>query len=99
MKLSMRRYPQPARAKGLIQRFLGHVLPEVTRPLRVLWNEMIGFLFVVIAVPFAWQAIKSFRKVEPGDNLSSAMVSAFFAIVMTFFGIYSFLRARKISRS
>jgi hypothetical protein len=96
----MRRYPQPARAKGLIQRFLGHVLPEVTRPLRVLWNEMIGFLFLVIAVPFAWQAIKSFRKVEPGsDNLSSALLSAFFAAVMMFFGIYSFLRARKISRS
>ncbi len=96
----MRRYPTPARTKGLIQRFLGHVLPEVTRPLRVLWNEMIGFLFLVIATPFAWQAIKSFRKVDPGyDNLSSALVSAFFAVVMALFGIYSFLRARKISRS
>jgi hypothetical protein len=95
----MRRYPQPARAKGLIQRFLGHVLPEVTRPLRVLWNEMIGFLFLVIAVPFAWQAIKSFRKADAGDNFSSALLSAFFAVVMMCFGIYSFLRARKISRS
>jgi hypothetical protein len=84
----------------LIRSFLGHVLPQVTRPLRILWNEMIGFLFLVIAVPAVWSAIKNFRKVtQDGDNLAGACLASIFAAVMVFFGIHSFMRARKISRS
>ena len=84
----------------LIQRFLGHVLPNVIRPLRVLWNEMIGFLFLVLAVPAIWSAITYFRRIDQdGDNLFRAFVASIFAAAMLFFGIPSFLRARKISRS
>ena len=30
---------------GIVNKFIGHVMPGVIRPLRVLWNEVIGFLF------------------------------------------------------
>lgn len=85
---------------GMIRSFLGHVLPKVIQPLRVLWNEMIGFLFLLLAAPAAWSAIKSFRNVDQdSDNLFRAFLAVIFAGVMTFFGISSFLRARRISRS
>jgi hypothetical protein len=84
----------------MIKRFLGHVLPKVILPLRVLWNEMIGFLFLVIAVPAVWSAITNFRKVDQdADNLFRAFLALIFAAVMMFFGIHSFVRARRISRS
>jgi hypothetical protein len=68
--------------------------------LRVLWNEMIGFLFLVIAVPAVWSAITNFRKVDQdADNLFRAFLALIFAAVMMFFGIHSFVRARRISRS
>lgn len=31
-------------------KFLSHVLPAILRPLRVLWNQVIGFVFLVFAV-------------------------------------------------
>jgi hypothetical protein len=85
---------------GLIKRFLAHVIPGVARPLRILWNEMIGFLFLVLAAPAIWSAITNFRRVDQdGDNFFRAVLAVIFALVMMFFGISSFLRARRISRS
>jgi len=84
----------------LIKSFLGHVLPKVILPMRVLWNEMIGFLFLVLAVPALWSAITNFRRIDQdADNLFRALVAMIFAAVMTFFGIHSFVRAKRISRS
>lgn len=83
----------------LIHSFLGHVLPKVILPLRILWNEMIGFLFLVLAVPAVWSAITNFRRVDQdGDNLFRGLLAVIFAGVMVLFGIHSFVRARKISR-
>jgi hypothetical protein len=84
----------------MIRSLFAHVVPQVMRPLRILWNEMIGFLFLVIAAPAIMSAVRNFRKVDQdGNNLAGAFVAAIFAAVMVFFGITSFLRARKISRS
>jgi threonine/homoserine/homoserine lactone efflux protein len=84
---------------GMIRSFFAHVLPQVMRPLRILWNEMIGLLFLVISVPFIWSAVKSFRKIDQGgDNLWGALLSVAFGAVMLFCGIHSFMRARRISR-
>lgn len=84
----------------MVKRFLAHVLPQVTRPIQILWNEMIGFLFLVLAVPAIWTAITSFRHVDQdGDNFFRAVIAVIFAVVMMYFGISSFLRARRISRS
>jgi hypothetical protein len=85
---------------AMIRSFLAHVLPRVMRPLRILWNEMIGFLFLVIAAPAILSAVRNFRKVDQdGNNLFGALLAVVFAAVMVYFGVSSFLRARKISRS
>ena len=84
----------------LISKFLSHVLPGVVRPLHALWNEVIGFLFIVFAVVAGFYLIRALRGFE-GDieGLFRIVLPALFGLVMGYFGVSSFLRARKISRS
>jgi hypothetical protein len=90
----MRRVPKidPKSKVGL---FLSHVVPGVVRPIHVLWNEIIGFIFFVIATPIVFGAIRAFRE---GDS-QRMFIAGGFALMLLYFGVTSFLRARKISRS
>jgi succinate dehydrogenase hydrophobic anchor subunit len=82
------------------RQFLQHVLPAVIRPLRVLWNQVIGFLFLVLA---AWAIPRGVRSVREFDgNIESffrLLLTSVFIVTMAGFGIYSFWRARKAARS
>jgi hypothetical protein len=85
---------------GMINRFLGHVLPGIIRPMHALWNEVIGFIFIVLAVwaaPSAWRNIRLVN--GNSESFFKAAISVGFALLMAYFGISSFLKARKISRS
>src|SRR5579871_1833598 len=81
-------------------RFLGHVVPGVVKPLHILWNEVIGFFFFIFALLPAraivrdWQAFN-----QTGENLGKLVLEAIWVLVMTYFALSSFLKARKISRS
>jgi hypothetical protein len=81
--------------KSKLGLFISHVMPGVVRPMRVLWNEIIGFIFLVIAVPIVFGAVRAYRA---GDG-QRMMIAGAFALMLLYFGITSFLRARKISRS
>ncbi len=85
---------------SVISKFLSHVVPGVVRPLHALWNEVIGFLFLVIAVVAGFYVIRAVRNFE-GDieSLFRIVLPALFGLVMGYFGVSSFLRARKITRS
>ena len=91
-----------ARRKRLIGasvHFARHTLPVAIRPARILWNQMIGFLFLVLGVapaPSEYKALKNFN----GDGLSWLKVIGFgiFVAVMLGYSISSFLKARKIAR-
>ena len=84
----------------LIQRFLAHVLPSVIKPLHALWNQMIGFLFLVLAALPIPSLIRTIRTYQPdAENMLRIVFLAIFAAIMLYFGITSFWRARKISRS
>ena len=86
--------------------FVKHVVPAVIKPARTLWNEVIGFIFMCIGVMFGFKTGRLYldfasaapegkgdrlRPLGPGD-LSAPLLMAYFAVT-------SFLRARKISRS
>jgi hypothetical protein len=80
--------------------FVSHVVPGVMRPMRVLWNEIIGFVFIVLAVSMSPGILRAVR--ELGTERSSPgrlAIAASFVAMLLYFGITSFLRARKISRS
>ncbi len=83
----------------LISRFLWHVVPQVIRPLRALWNQLIGFIFLLLALSGTGSAIIILRHSKgDGEDMGRIVVSFLFAAIMAFFSITSFLRARKISR-
>jgi hypothetical protein len=84
----------------LVTQFLKHVLPGVIKPVMVLWNEVIGFIFVVLAV---FIGVSTYRRAQnfSGDagGLLILIASFTFAAVLAMYGISSFRKARKISRS
>ncbi len=85
---------------SLARKFLVHVVPGVIRPFRILWNEIIGFIFLVLGlwtVPTIYRGIRDFT----GDAGSfwRLLLTGFFGLVMVIFAYTSFRRARQISRS
>ena len=84
----------------VVQRFLQHVLPGVMKPLMVLWNEVIGFIFLVLA---AFIGVATYRRVQNfnGDagGVMIVVCSFIFAAVLAAYGVGSFRKARKITRS
>ena len=80
--------------------FLRHVVPGVIRPLHSLWNEVIGFLFLSLAFLGAVSGYRIYRNHEASpETFFRLTLVACFVLVMSYYGISSFLRARKISRS
>jgi len=86
--------------RSKVGRFIEHVMPGVVRPLRVLWHEIIGFIFIVLAVIFGSSAVRTYRLIHSQEiSVLRLAVSFFLPLLMAYFGITSFLRARKASRS
>jgi len=85
--------------------FLKHIIPAIIKPLHALWNEVVGFFFLCFAAFFGIRAVayyKSYLDAPPAaapGHLMRVVVTGFFAVIMAYFGVSSFLRARKISRS
>lgn len=81
------------------KQFLTHVVPGILKPIRVLWNEVIGFVFIALAV---WAIPSTYRHVRDfsgdAESLFRVLLSGIFAALMLWFGVTSFLRARRLSR-
>lgn len=86
---------------GIVRQFVNHVMPGVMRPLRILWNEIIGFFFVVFGVWFGGSAFRGYRNLNKpgGQGWLGLAAPAIGALIMFSYGIHSFLKARKIGRS
>ena len=81
---------------SLAKKFLGHVVPGIIRPIHILWNQVIGFFFLVLAVVPAHSIVRDWQRADGAPRLALEIP---FALLMAGFGIHSFLRARKISKS
>ncbi len=81
---------------ALAKKFLDHVIPGVARPIHSLWNQFIGLLFIVFALIPVPGAIRIFGKEGSGPRLALTIP---FVLIMGWFGVSSFLKARKIDRS
>jgi hypothetical protein len=86
-------------------KFLQHIVPAIVKPMHSLWNEVIGFFFLCFAAAFGVWTLRYYRmylQAPPAaapDFFLKVIVTALMGLVMASFGISSFLRARKISRS
>ena len=80
--------------------FFRHVVPQVAKPIHSLWNQMIGFLFILLALMAASAVFRICRHYDGSpESLFRLILSCFFFAIMALYGIASLLRARKISRS
>ncbi|HEV2448244.1 MAG TPA: hypothetical protein VGS58_20070, partial [Candidatus Sulfopaludibacter sp.] len=77
--------------------FLQHVVPAVIKPLHSLWNEVIGFLFCSLGAFFGIRTYRSLR--DAASSPVMTFMGGLCTLMLIGFGISSFLRARKISRS
>lgn len=75
-----------------VQSFAQHVIPEVARPARVIWNQAIAGVFLLFALSFAGYALFQSR------NPAGMIGGLFLGLVMGFFCVTSYLKARQISR-
>lgn len=83
-----------------VRQFLHHVLPAIIRPLRVAWNQIIGFFFLVLAVWAAPHTVRTARQFKgDAESLFRLVISGVFVVIMAWFGIQSFWRARKVPKS
>jgi len=93
-------YKEGARVYKQGRQFLHFVVPSVLKPARSLWHEIIGFVFLSMAIIFVFSA---FRAVRQFDGSVAAILRlvllAFGVCLLGGYGISSFLRARRISRS
>jgi len=81
-------------------KFVKTVVPGVIRPLRVLWNEMIGFVFLVFAIIAGGSVFRAWQTAaDSSDGQGRMFLGGLFAFVMAWCGVASFRRARKIDRS
>ena len=87
----------------LVKKFFEIVMPGVIKPLHALWNEIIGFLFLAIAVFMIRPTWKAYQKLQTDADPSEAIVGliggAGLLIVGLIFGIHGFWKARRISKS
>jgi uncharacterized membrane protein len=80
--------------------FTRHVVPATIKPARTLWNEVIGFIFLIFAGAFgvaAMQAAMHFQG-NPGEMIK-LIFGGIVTVIMAFYGVVSFRKAKKISRS
>jgi len=75
--------------------FVKHVIPAVVKPARTLWNEVIGFLFLAFGAIIGLRTARGFFHHE----IFGAILGSIGTFLMLWYGISSFLKARKISRS
>ena len=80
--------------------FVRHVVPRVVQPLHSLWNEVIGFLFLSLAFLGGISWFRIYRRFDgSAETFFRLILAGLFVLIMTIYGISSFRRARKISRS
>lgn len=84
----------------MAQKFFHAVAPGILKPLRTLWNEMMAFAFFAGAILFGSAAYREHLKVQQDkSSVWLVLLPGFACAVFLFFGVQSYFKARKISKS
>ena len=77
------------------RQFFRHVAPAIIKPAHTLWHEVIGFIFLCLGATFGFYTV---RYALHGDSMRTT-VAGIATLIMVWYGVDGFRRARKISRS
>ena len=76
------------------------MLPAVVKPAHSLWHEVIGFIFLSMAIIFIFSGLRALRDFDGSMRaILRVAVPLFCVCLLGGYGVSSFRRARKISRS
>jgi len=76
-------------------KFVKHVLPAAVKPVHSLWHEVLGFIFLTVAVIATLNVARHRAAMTP---VKLALIVPLIVITAGY-GVSSFLKARRISRS
>ncbi len=96
-----RAWPTRQSAEHIAKAFVRSFMPGVIKPLHVLWNEILGFVFFMLALLVSIGPVRRGYHELDGDPANSIKfgLAVLLAVLMLGFGVHSFLRARRIGRS
>jgi hypothetical protein len=85
----------------LLKLFIRSFVPGVVKPLHALWNEILAFVFFLIAVIVGFGPVRHGYRELNGDPANAIKFGAavLVFVLMVYFALQSYRRARKISRS
>ena len=75
--------------------FVKHVLPAAVKPVHSLWHEVLGFIFLAVAAMATFNVARHHATMTP---VKLALIVPLI-VVTAGYGVSSFLKARRISRS
>ena len=76
-------------------KFVKHVVPAAIKPVHSLWHEILGFIFLVFALSLCANLVHTRNSMGP---LKLVLIVPLILLSLGY-GISSFLKARRISRS
>lgn len=83
----------------MVKKFLTTVIPSILKPLQILWNQMLAFLFLAFAVVLLRPILQVWNDPDKdASDLWRLFLSGFFFVVLLAYGVHALLRARRISR-
>ena len=85
----------------LFNKFTASVVPQLMRPLQILWNQLLGTIFLALACAPLLNALRTWRRQDTADpaHVVKMGLTVVFVAVMAGFSIHAFWRARKVGRS
>jgi hypothetical protein len=75
------------------------------KPARTLWNDFIAFIFLCFGMIFGFKTVhlaREFSSATEAEGIGPLLrlaIAGFCTLMMLWFGVGSYVRARKISRS
>lgn len=75
--------------------FVKYFLPAAVKPVHSLWHEILGFIFLAVAAMASFNVARHYSTMTP---VKLALIVPLIVITAGY-GVSSFLKARRISRS
>ena len=85
----------PPRIRSLLVRHAARWMVHSGRILHRLWLEVIGAVFLALAIFAVPSVLHEWRAYQDGASVLHLLAVLFFLVMMASFGVYSFVKSRR----